>query len=539
MSRAIPGQLDHDERLMSRLVSEAGDPAIAPRPEYISNLRALILDRLGPPRRAPRRTMLRLLVGSGLAVLAVVAAALALTMLRSANAWAQVAKALQGRPWVHGRAFEPDGKEAGETWFSPKSGVIAFRVGAEVEYHDHALGIFTKYIAAEGVVYRLLENNERISINGEFYQQLLDPKGSASSPVPGMELVAQTRREIVEDGRTWSDIELTLRVVGGDRVDRMQFRVDPRTGLPHSFAIKSGDRPLDTTLLDYPDRGPGDIYDLGVPRTAKLVDRTPGDNLDRVLAGLKAGRVRFDNYRAIMDWGDGMNAKQVWRKGRKWRVEQLLPVSKKPPQIPGDADSAWWKAHQGDFTPVVGAVCDGEKVYYYRLEGNPFAPDAKGPPAVKLTMTQAINPSDDPLMPWPDMFPEHLSHPAVFQPTHDRDFLLDPKPADGPPGTLRLRVRDTRFPDPGRPDLYKLWIDPAASYVAVRSETSVFVGSANPPKIAYVDTRLMEGLARAPSGSWYPTRVRRTTSDFNTEQVWKYHLDFEARISDQIFQPVR
>ena len=152
----------------------------------------------------------------------------------------------------------------------------------------------------------------------------------------------------------------------------------------------------------------------------------------------------------------------------------MLPVSKKPPQIPGDADAAWWKAHQGDFTPWFEAVCDGEKVYYYNVEGNPFGPDAKGPPAVKLTMTQAINPSDDPFMPWPDMFPEHLSHPAVFQPTHDREFLLDPKPADGPPGTLRLRVRDTRFPDPGHPDLYKLWIDPAASYVAVRSETSVF-----------------------------------------------------------------
>ena len=63
-------------------------------------------------------------------------------------------------------------------------------------------------------------------------------------------------------------------------------------------------------------------------------------------------------------------------------------------------------------------------------------------------MTQTINPSDDPFMPWPHLFPEHASHPAVWQPTDDRDFALDPKPADGPPGTILLRVRDTRFPEP-------------------------------------------------------------------------------------------
>ena len=82
-------------------------------------------------------------------------------------------------------------------------------------------------------------------------------------------------------------------------------------------------------------------------------------------------------------------------------------------------------------------------------EGNGFMPDANGPPRPKLSMTQPINPSADPFMPWPDLFPEHVSHPAVWQPSDDRDFVLEPKPTDGPPGTIRLRVRDTR-PRPAR-----------------------------------------------------------------------------------------
>jgi hypothetical protein len=540
MNQLTPGRPeadDADERaLMQRLISEAGDPAVVPRAEYVADLRSLILDRVGARQRAVRWRS-RLVVGSGLAAAALAAVVLALALSRPANAWAQVAQALQERPWVHTRTVGPDGKEYGEVWFSPKNGVSAVRHGPQVEYHDHALRTFTKFVPAEGVVYVLPENPELMSQDLDFYRQLLDPKGPTKSPIPGMEVVAQNRRDIDDGGQAWVEIELTLRVVGGDREQRMRCRVDPKTKLPHSLVFQSLEGPEGTTVFDYPDRGPSDIYDVGAPRTAKIVDRTPGEDLDRVLAGLKTGRVRFDDYRAIMDWGDGTNIKRVWRKGRKWRVESLLGDLKKWPAFPRDAGATWWKEHQGDYTSEVQAVCDGEKVYYYRTEGNAVGPDVKQSPRLKLHMTQEINASDDPFMPWPDMFPEHISHPSVWQPTHDREFLLEAKPADGLSDTARLRVRDTRFPDPVHPDLYKLWISPAKSYIALRSETGVFHGQ--PPKIAFVDTMVMEGLARSPSGSWYPTRVRRTTSDLNTEQVWTYHLDFEAVMRDEMFQPLK
>ena len=143
-----------------------------------------------------------------------------------------------------------------------------------------------------------------IEIRGsDFFRQLLESKGPAKSPVFGMEVVAQSRRDVVEDGRAWVDIELTLKVIAGDRKQTMRFRVDPKTKLPHSCVFQSIEGPIGTRLFDYPDRGPADIYDLGVPRTAKLVDRMPTNDLDGVLAGLKAGRVRFDDYRGIADDG--------------------------------------------------------------------------------------------------------------------------------------------------------------------------------------------------------------------------------------------
>ena len=46
---------------------------------------------------------------------------------------------------------------------------------------------------------------------------------------------------------------------------------------------------------------------------------------------------------------------------------------------------------------------------------------------------------------------------------------------------------------------------------------------------------LMENLARSPSGFWYPTQVRRKTSNLDSEQIWKYFLDFETPIPDDLF----
>jgi hypothetical protein len=72
VSRPMPDRPDAGEDVMSRLVSEAGDPTVEPRPEHVADLRALILDRLGPPR-TDRLSRARWLVVSGLAAACLVA----------------------------------------------------------------------------------------------------------------------------------------------------------------------------------------------------------------------------------------------------------------------------------------------------------------------------------------------------------------------------------------------------------------------------------------------------------------------------------
>jgi hypothetical protein len=90
---------------MSRLVLEAGDPVIEPRPQHIAELRALILSRLGPPRSG-RRPMTLWLVASGLA-----AACLVVVLVWPRGDGKSEALGLSGRqstdPIAAGRRAEP------------------------------------------------------------------------------------------------------------------------------------------------------------------------------------------------------------------------------------------------------------------------------------------------------------------------------------------------------------------------------------------------------------------------------------------------
>jgi hypothetical protein len=146
-----------------------------------------------------------------------------------------------------------------------------------------------------------------------------------------------------------------------------------------------------------------------------------------------------------------------------------------------------------------------------------------------------------------DRFGKRRAH-RVFDidgPTPDRAFSIDPRPADGKPGTVRIAVRDTRFQDRKGLDLYRLWIDPGRTHLAMRAETAVFDSNGPrdkrglPTKLAYLDTKILTDLDRSPSGFWYPTRVVRKVSGGSHDQVTRLLLNFRAEIPDSLFQPPR
>lgn len=540
MNRPTPERSDESEEMMGRIIAEAGNPTVDIRPQHAGELRALLLDQLDPqPTRRSWKT--GLLVGSGIA--AAVIAAITLALSRPAFAWTEVADALKKQSWIHGRIMNAEGKQEGETWYSPTMEVAAYRVGPEIGYRDYKLKSLSKYVPSENTIYQLPENPAD-SVRGiDFYRRLLDAKRLDKSPYQGLDLVKQTRRDVEEQGRKWIDVELNLRVISSPQtIVRRVFRFDPETKLLDSWTnLVAGDATAtSTTKIDYPDRGPTDIYDLNIPRTAKVINRIPADDLTRLLAGLKAGRNRFDNYCGFVvdNPGRPSNVNRVWRKGRRWRVDGLH-ARRGEIALPQNLNVAWWREHQRDFVILPMAICDGERTWYYRLKENNPRFDLPDPPAVKLDLTIEIyGPEDDPLVPWSHLFPEQLGHQPVSQPSEDREMRIDPKPDDGPPGTIRLRVCSPAALRPIYPDVFRLWVKPDQNYLSMRSEGSVFDRS-TPPKLLYIQTYILEELARSPQGYWYPTRVRRKTTGFESEPVTNFYLDFEAKIPDKLFQPLK
>ena len=129
----------------------------------------------------------------------------------------------------------------------------------------------------------------------------------------------------------------------------MLFRVDPQTKLLKLSRHESqweGKTVTYEARFDYPEKGPADVYDLGVPKTAKLVDRVPNDDLARILEIIRAGRQRMDDYRAILIRRiEGQRANSgfpevLYRKGDKFRRDTAIWID---PSIMANPKTAWPK----------------------------------------------------------------------------------------------------------------------------------------------------------------------------------------------------
>ena len=556
MTGPIPHEGETDDDVQGWM-SEAGDPLVVPRPEHVEHLRAMILDRL--PAAGPRRARFRSLRWLAAAVV-LAATALGLLSLpgRQADVWAQVVQAMQEKPWVHMVSRYPDGF-SDESWISPKSEIVAFAYDHgptehAVEYHDLKTAIYFKYLPEEKTIYRLPEYGpfkERGTNLIAHLRKLIRGEIAIGPFFPEIEMTGPKRREIEEDGKTWTAYEWTPKTPGRatHSTSKMRLLVDPKTKLPRFWDTETVGGETRRREIDYPDSGPADILAMGVPADAKRIDRVPGDDLDRLLNGLAAGRNRFDDYQGFAWHNSRSNAWRVFRKGRKWRVEMGIEklVDPAKPFFPTDADITWWRTHEQDYHFELQAVCDGRTVWYYR-----YPPQTIGPgknyvlqKPSSVTSHPVYGSDDDPMMPWPHLLPEQIGHPQVDKPGAERTFVIDATPTDGPQHTIRLSVRDTNLDGPRPPDLFRIWVDPEKNFLALRAESAVTTRSkerGSRRTVDHISVNILEDFARSPSGFWYPTKVRRQTpvDDFNKvkygESVTRFALDFNAPLPDDLFK---
>jgi hypothetical protein len=61
----------------------------------------------------------------------------------------------------------------------------------------------------------------------------------------------------------------------------------------------------------------------------------------------------------------------------------------------------------------------------------------------------------------------------------------------------------------------------------------------NPSKVAWIDTHILEALAKSPKSFAYPIRTRQITHNGQHEVVRTFFVDFEAPLPDELFQPLK
>lgn len=263
-----------------------------------------------PPRRWGWRLRRRPWLTASVAASAAVAAAVFLVVLaaRPQTAWARLEAAVvasgQFRGWVS--LYGGDGARPFTVLHTERSSRAILeppRDGrpARTTFYDHRLGLQSHWTAADNTVYlndlmpeevdwTYDRNFRRTAMAVDFAPMLNTLREQFGA---GNVDLRQTR----EEGLDRYDVTLFVTDDAGHRkasslgVD--SYWVDPQTGLISRMWRAWPDGRKDAFRYRYNDPVVGDVYDLGVPRDAKVVDRRPigplKDRLDAMDRRLAAG----------------------------------------------------------------------------------------------------------------------------------------------------------------------------------------------------------------------------------------------------------
>jgi hypothetical protein len=511
-------------------------------------------------------------LGAACAVV-VILVATAVLILRPQTSLADVANAVLGQRWVHVRTVDAD-QSVVEHWFSPAKDIWASRWRGSAKYEDYRLQVYYSYNPAEQVLYRgpVVGKSQAGQIESMFdaLNVLLQGNGPPDKSLSRlgflfygrdkMKILDQRMERLTEQGHTWLDYRITVQYAELAEPVRMMFRVDPRTKLPRMCRAeehRDGKAVTTDTQFDYPEKGPADIYDLGVARTTKLVDRVPTGDLKRIVETLQAGRERMDNYRAVfVQHSEGMDERWwmkspdvLYHKGDRYRRDFVAggPVGELTLKRPAENVDLrkWWfdRAKLFRFYPTYVLR---DSTAYTAMTKITVDPDGSKHKEIESVHKYVFNLKAGEMFPADYvMRPEFACRPPLGIGDPHQEPTLDLHPAAGPAGCILLTVGHTNKEGRvnekgiGLADGNRFWLDPRRDYIVMRWEMVMRDGAG---KETIISNHTVEETARSPQGVWYATKVRlknaaRTETGKQFDQIYHIYVDFDAALPDSLFEP--
>jgi hypothetical protein len=503
--------------------------------------------------RARRRWPLVVVTGAVVTLLAMITV---FTLPARSVGWEEVNQAIKSQKWIRASVTYLGGQH-GTIWLSPERGIWAYKNDDRIEFDDglHKVAYDYKTGAPKITKRRLSDEDQQRVLPVDFGSQDV----LVSGWLFGEKVVEQQRREVTEGGRKWIEFHL---VFWRGNANRGTLRVDPKTKLPGSLIVATPDGKTSVTwAFDYPASGPGDVFALGAPGTAKIDDRTPSSEGARALDGMAASRARIGDFCLDVASFPDSSLYRIWRRGSRWRVDQYLD-RRNSGTLAEPAENVdlggWFERQLQMCDPYPKFLCDGTTVYEQTLSWVGGEPTASGwHVSSRVTRGDLLSatgtsgfPRDLDLL--GKVFPDRFGTPGF-------EYEFDPHPSDAPACVLwKLSARiATAEPLVGHEWYY---LAPEKGYAVIRAElfNAPPDGPASPQSTPFRSTMVMEDFRQLPQRFWYPTIVRETMSTADptvraktaeiksaekvpseppkVTRVLRYHLDVKAALPELLFQ---
>jgi len=499
----------------------------------------------------------------------------------------QSVKAMENAVWMHAVPYSTmEGAESvfGETWFSATHRISAVKRedrSAQITYFDKDESYH--YDPANETITVLLASKIDVLGKSNSYAEVISNTIDTLDDHEGTEITTTSE---VQDGKKVIVTELKV-PKGKPGTEIWRFVIDEETSLLIRLKLDGYNEKGEfiefaDVAFDYPDSGPMDIYQLGAPKTAKIIDKRPSIDVQTIIENYQAARENdISRYTALVLYtaslDDGFEVVQegtiYYADGNKYRNEHLslllaiLDSQEKDRQklIPQMEDSLesmleWW-TNRDLLRRRIAEMYDGE--YKHHVTDHLKNTGSRG--GNKNTKSRVRNSKPPNLQ---DMY----TAGAAFLQDGSNDLatvkqtitlIENEYSKENDLFCLQRLEEDGRFPfmHQGRRFKRLCYIDPNRNYICVRIEeyfiqdklwkklfkdADRFLIKNQDASLGYTKLEVRESteLDQSKDGKWYSKRIElRTTTQLGNDELQKrnsafmIYLDADSEIPEDIFDP--
>jgi len=404
----------------------------------------------------------------------------------ASTAFAQVRETINNVPWMHLTLSVKDeeiGDSECEYWLVPERKIVAGR--------SNSGAFWRNYLNQQRKIYESAANTLTIYYERDEFSNENEPPWNYLSAIFGPELMCDLSiSQHTEESQ--GELLNVYELVGNEYNRSLHFRI--LTGiddnLPRSLTVEAEDTEKQRSVFvqgtcQYPDNGPEDIYDLGVPKDVKVINNLPTVKAKELVDICNRYRENFSSYIIIVIGGDPSSVVSgvyvnyidgnVAKAGRFFKYLHFsygfmfADRNLFEKEIEKDFDSFLHRIeHDDSHRPDSISLWDGKYRHLLRRGKEPPYRKVRGLGTIRNVGSYA----------WPIVLPMG----KIFKDEYSEQNNLIGLKANGS----------------------LLYFDPEHDYVCVRRNDGQLI-------------RDVRELARTENGSWYPRRIKLTLIEKDTD----------------------